>query len=63
MVILIKEIYKNIDKTTFFRSVDGNVVEISKECFNNLFQMSFTLRSSSESYSDRTVVSREVELV
>lgn len=63
MVILIKEVYKNIDKTSFFRSVNDQIVEISKECFNNLSQMSFTLRNSSASFHDRTVITREVELV
>lgn len=63
MILLIKEVYKNIDKTSFFRSVNGHTVELSKECFNNLSQMSFTLRNSSESYHDRTVITREVEFV
>lgn len=63
MSLLIKEIYKNVDKTTYFRSVGGNIVELSEKKFNELFKMSFTLRNSSESYFDRTVITREVEFV
>lgn len=63
MVTLIKEIYKNVDKTKYFRSVDGNIVEVTEQVFNNLFKMSFTLRNSSESYFDRTVITREVEFM
>lgn len=63
MATLIKEIYKNVEKTKYFKSVGADIVEISEQVFNNLFKMSLTVSNSSESYFDRTVITRQVEII
>ncbi len=63
MTTLIKEIYKNVDKTKYFKSVGSEIVEVSEQVFINLFKMSLTISNSSESYFDRTVITRQVEII
>ncbi len=63
MTTLIKEIHKNVDKTKYFKSIGSDIVEVSEQVFNNLSKMSLTVSNSSESYFDRTVITRQVEII
>lgn len=63
-ITLVKAIYKHVDITRYYVSVSGGkLTEVTADVFSRYFKQGFTVRSSSESYLDRTLIIREVEIL
>lgn len=64
MITLIKAIYKNVDITRYYVSINGGKMkEVTLDIYTRYFKQGFTVRSSSESYSDRTMIFRDLEIM
>lgn len=64
MITLIKAIYKNVAITRHYVSVNGEKMrEITLDEYSRYFKSGFTIRSSSESYFDRTMTFRDLAIL
>lgn len=61
---LIKAEYKQVAISRYYVSIDGGKMrEITLDEYSRYFKQGYTVRSSSESYHDRTMIIRELEIL
>lgn len=63
-IILVKAVYKQAAINRYYVSINGGALkEINAEQFTRYFKQGYTIRSSSESFFDRTMITRELEIL
>lgn len=61
---LVKAEYKHVDISRYYVSVNGEKMrEITLDEYSRYFKSGFTIRSSSESYFDRKMIFRDLEIM